>query len=77
VLLELSEEPVLDTLVEPWSDRVDAVAASTSDPLLADLSAALIRPDGHVAWVARRRGGLDKDGLDAALRRWFGQPSFG
>jgi bifunctional hydroxylase/dehydrase len=77
VLLELSEEPVLDTLVEPWSDRVDAVAASTADPLLADLSAALIRPDGHVAWVARRRGGLDKDGLDAALRRWFGQPSFG
>jgi hypothetical protein len=77
LLLELSEEPVLDTMVGPWSDRVDAVAARSSDPTLADLAAVLIRPDGHVAWVARRRCELDKDGLDAALRRWFGQPTFG
>ena len=77
LLLELSDEPVLDTMVGPWADRVDAVAASASDPVLAGLSAALIRPDGHVAWVARSRHELDKDGLDAALRRWFGQPSFG
>ncbi|HZM68347.1 MAG TPA: FAD-dependent monooxygenase [Nakamurella sp.] len=77
LLLELTDEPALDTLVRPWGDRVDALVASSSDPALQGLAAVLVRPDGHVVWVAPSRTELDKDGLEAALRRWFGEPSFG
>lgn len=52
-----------------WRDRVDVRAGRWADRT-ADLpSAVLLRPDGHVAWAAPGR-----DGLSAALRRWFGQP---
>ncbi|GHH48142.1 rifampin monooxygenase [Lentzea cavernae] len=47
-----------------WADRVDHVVDVTED---LDAPAALIRPDGHVAWV-----GEDQTGLDEALARWFG-----
>jgi rifampicin monooxygenase len=47
-----------------WADRVDHVTG-TSDELGAP--AALLRPDGHVAWV-----GDDQRILDAHLQRWFG-----
>jgi bifunctional hydroxylase/dehydrase len=85
LLLVLTDEPVLDTLAAPWRDRVDVVPASSSAAELADLAALLVRPDGHVAWVAPAdttlnkdgvdNGGLDKDGLVASLRTWFGDPS--
>lgn len=50
--------------VSGWADRVDAVA----DPV-PELSApaALLRPDGHVAWL-----GDSQMSLDGALTRWFG-----
>ncbi|WP_037840775.1 rifampin monooxygenase [Streptomyces sp. NRRL F-5126] len=49
-----------------WSDRVDHLA----DPDAAlDVPCALLRPDGHVAWV-----GDDQRDLDARLARWFGAP---
>ncbi|MEO6085602.1 MAG: hypothetical protein ABIQ18_21025 [Umezawaea sp.] len=32
--------------------------------------AALIRPDGHVAWASGRR-----ETLTEALRTWFGEPA--
>lgn len=47
-----------------WRDRVDHVVG-VGDEL--DAPAALLRPDGHVAWI-----GDDGDGLDTALARWFG-----
>jgi len=47
-----------------WEDRVDVVA-DVSEALAAP--AALIRPDGHVAWA-----GEDQAGLNAGLERWFG-----
>ncbi|NJP47119.1 rifampin monooxygenase [Actinacidiphila epipremni] len=50
--------------VDGWADRVDHVA-DTSEEL--DVPAVLLRPDGHVVWA-----GADRDGLDAALTRWFG-----
>jgi 2-polyprenyl-6-methoxyphenol hydroxylase-like FAD-dependent oxidoreductase len=50
--------------VEGWSDRVDHVV-DLSEEL--DVPAALLRPDGHVAWV-----GDDQQDLDRHLRRWFG-----
>lgn len=34
-----------------------------------DVPAALLRPDGHVAWV-----GEDQDDLDDNLRHWYGLP---
>jgi 2-polyprenyl-6-methoxyphenol hydroxylase-like FAD-dependent oxidoreductase len=48
-------------------DRVDRV---DDDGDASDVPALLLRPDGHVAWV-----GEDAAGLEAALRRWFGEPA--
>ena len=50
--------------VAGWSDRVDHVVGD-SDQL--EAPAALLRPDGHVAWV-----GADQAELTESLRRWFG-----
>ena len=47
-----------------WLDRVDHVVGVGEE---LDAPAALLRPDGHVAWI-----GDDGEGLDAALTRWFG-----
>jgi 2-polyprenyl-6-methoxyphenol hydroxylase-like FAD-dependent oxidoreductase len=51
---------------EEWADRVDVVTA-TADT---DLAAALVRPDGYVAWASDGPA----DGLREALTAWFGQP---
>ena len=50
--------------VAGWADRVDHVV-DVSDEL--DVPAALLRPDGHVAWV-----GDDQRELRGRLSRWFG-----
>ncbi|MEV4188176.1 rifampin monooxygenase [Streptosporangium canum] len=50
--------------VEGWADRVDHVV-DVSEEL--DAPAALLRPDGHVAWV-----GEDQQDLLSRLPRWFG-----
>jgi hypothetical protein len=47
-----------------WDDRVDHVV-DVSEEL--DVPAALLRPDGHVAWV-----GEDQADLRDTLPRWFG-----
>ena len=61
--------PVLLTVTgaaaRAWTDRVDVVL--TAD---APAETVLIRPDGHVAWA-----GPDGDGLEDALRAWFGAPA--
>lgn len=56
-----------------WSDRVEHVSVDDSDAAglgaiegLAG-NAALLRPDGHVAWVGRQQPDLDR-----RLTRWFG-----
>jgi 2-polyprenyl-6-methoxyphenol hydroxylase-like FAD-dependent oxidoreductase len=76
VLLNLGEPGVLD--VTPWADRVrrvDGRYAGVWDlPVLGAVAApaaALIRPDGHVAWVG---DGTDH-GLRDALTTWFGPPT--
>ncbi|WP_328472746.1 FAD-dependent monooxygenase [Streptomyces sp. NBC_00448] len=66
--------------VAPWLPRVRHVRAQTSGPgavRLDDVGAALVRPDGHVAWAtgpdatpARALAGARR-----ALRRWFGPPA--
>jgi 2-polyprenyl-6-methoxyphenol hydroxylase-like FAD-dependent oxidoreductase len=52
--------------VEGWTDRIDHVV-DVSEEL--DVPAALLRPDGHVAWV-----GEDQQDLLSQLPRWFGAP---
>jgi hypothetical protein len=52
--------------VAGWADRVDHVV-DVSEEL--DVPAALLRPDGHVAWV-----GEDLTDLLSQLPRWFGAP---
>ncbi len=50
--------------VAGWADRIDHVV-DVSEEL--DVPAALLRPDGHVAWV-----GEDQQDLHSQLPRWFG-----
>jgi len=50
--------------VAGWADRVDHVV-DVSEEL--DVPAALLRPDGHVAWV-----GEDQQDLLGRLPTWFG-----
>ncbi|MFE5629911.1 rifampin monooxygenase [Streptomyces sp. NPDC056543] len=53
--------------VDGWADRVDHVV-EVSEEL--DAPAALLRPDGHVAWV-----GEDQQDLVRHLPTWFGAPA--
>ncbi|MGD9528780.1 rifampin monooxygenase [Pseudonocardia sp.] len=53
--------------VAGWADRVDHVV-DVSEEL--DVPAALLRPDGHVAWV-----GEDQQEMLGRLARWFGAPT--
>ncbi len=55
--------------VAGWADRVDHVV-DVSEEL--DAPAALLRPDGHVAWV-----GDDQQELLARLPKWFGASNSG
>jgi hypothetical protein len=50
--------------VAGWADRVDHVVDGSED---LDVPAALLRPDGHVAWV-----GEDQQELLGRLPQWFG-----
>jgi bifunctional hydroxylase/dehydrase len=73
VLLDLADDAELRAAA---AGRVDVVTAQVKpadgdgpDPL-ADTTALLVRPDGHVAWAAST--GNAPGGLAAALERWFG-----
>ncbi|TSB26784.1 SDR family oxidoreductase [Streptomyces benahoarensis] len=59
----------------PWADRVDTVAG-TPEPggELPAADAVLVRPDGHVVWIASA-GPAGPQPLVTALRRWFGEPA--
>ncbi|MFO0617929.1 MAG: FAD-dependent monooxygenase [Polyangiaceae bacterium] len=77
-LVNLGDPATLD--VSRWADRVTRVDARYEGawelPVIGAVSApsaALVRPDGHVAWVG---DGTDR-GLHAALAAWFGPPSHG
>jgi 3-(3-hydroxy-phenyl)propionate hydroxylase len=76
VLLNLGEPGGFD--IAPWADRVQLVDASYAGtwelPSLGPVTAptaALIRPDGYVAWV----GDQTQSGLSDALTTWFGPPA--
>ena len=72
LLLVLSEDvdghDQIRATAQSWRHLVDTVPAKVDGSgALSDLTAALVRPDGHVAWSDR--GQAD---LESALRRWFG-----
>ncbi|HEX6343034.1 FAD-dependent monooxygenase [Umezawaea sp.] len=54
-----------------WADRVE-VADGDLSPWSA--RGVLVRPDGHVCWVAPDDDGDHAEHLDTALRTWFGPP---
>src|SRR4051794_12313348 len=76
VLLNLGEPSSFD--ITPWADRVKLVDARYDGgwelPVLGAVpapTAALIRPDGYVAWVSEQTDA----GLADALTAWFGPPT--
>lgn len=76
LLLDLGHPGGLD--ITPWSDRVQSLTATYDGPWelpaigpVPAPTAVLIRPDGHVAWVADPTA----QGLTDALTTWFGPPT--
>ncbi|WP_020130967.1 FAD-dependent monooxygenase [Streptomyces sp. 303MFCol5.2] len=72
LLLDLADNARLRRRADNWSDRIDIVTAAArdlrDDSHLTTTTAALVRPDGHVAWAAPG----SHDDLPTALERWFG-----
>jgi 2-polyprenyl-6-methoxyphenol hydroxylase-like FAD-dependent oxidoreductase len=67
VLLRFGRDTVAP---DGWRDRVDVVTADA--PAGLDATALLVRPDGHIAWLADGAG--ETGSLTGALARWFGAP---
>jgi 3-(3-hydroxy-phenyl)propionate hydroxylase len=74
VLLNFKQPGGLD--VVPWADRVQMIDATYEGtwqlPVIGEVTAptaALVRPDGYVAWVRQDAGDA---GLTDALTTWFG-----
>ncbi|HEX5405555.1 MAG TPA: FAD-dependent monooxygenase [Pseudonocardiaceae bacterium] len=75
VLLDLTgrttDAAELRAMAAAWEPRVRVVRARADrGSALSNVDAVLVRPDGHIAWID---GGATE--LDAALRRWFGDPA--
>jgi len=71
VLLDLAGDQAVRDAAEGWTDRIDIVtAASRPAGALDGADAALVRPDGYVAWIGS--GEPRAGGLWDALSRWFG-----
>lgn len=76
VLISAADPAGSRSAIAGWQDRVDVVTV-TAFPAVAPggheaTEAALIRPDGYVAWAGPGYGPLDE-----ALGRWFGPPRTG
>ena len=67
ILIDFDADASLEELVQPYGDRIAYLSGSVTDRL--GISAALIRPDGIVAWATD--GNADRTHLQAALDRWF------
>jgi bifunctional hydroxylase/dehydrase len=72
VVLDLADSVDVRAAAGPWIDRVDMVTATCDSPAgpLDGVQAALVRPDGYLAWISSN--GAAADGLADALARWFG-----
>ncbi|TDU82264.1 2-polyprenyl-6-methoxyphenol hydroxylase-like FAD-dependent oxidoreductase [Kribbella voronezhensis] len=56
--------------VDGWDDRVDHVVETVDASEGLDFPAALLRPDGHIAWI-----GDNNPDLFTHLTKWFGTPT--
>src|SRR5205085_6637253 len=73
VVLDLTGDEDLRAAAAPWADRIDVVTSTTRpDGALVGVEAALVRPDGYIAWIGS--GGSGAAGLRDALTRWLGRP---
>jgi bifunctional hydroxylase/dehydrase len=73
VVLDLAGDDKVRAAAAEWADRVDVISAAAGPAgALEGVAAALVRPDGYIAWVAS--GGSEATGLPDALARWFGEP---
>jgi 2-polyprenyl-6-methoxyphenol hydroxylase-like FAD-dependent oxidoreductase len=72
ILLDLAGRTDLAKTAQDWTDRVEAITASTAG---CPADAVLIRPDGYVAWAAGPDTLDAADGLRHTLRTWFGSPA--
>jgi len=72
LVTRVTHRALADT-VAPLRDRLEvATIPDTQRPSrwLGGVDAALVRPDGHVAWLAS--GGVDAESLRASAERWLG-----
>ncbi len=67
ILLDFDRNTSLKTLASEYGDRVKYISGSAKEQL--GLSAALIRPDGIIAWASDK--GQDCSELQKAAARWF------
>lgn len=73
LLLDFSLRAPLAEMARHWDGRIGYVCGEAADTL--GLSAALVRPDGIVAWAGD--GEPDQTAAVAAIERWFGRPEAG
>lgn len=67
ILLDFNTNASLETLECKYSNQLKYVSGNVKDRL--GISAALIRPDGIIAWVAESE--TDYNELQAAIAKWF------
>ena len=72
LLVDLAGDDRLAALAKPYAGRLELVRGRSDG---AGVSGLLVRPDGFVAW-ASADDASDSAGLEAALTRWLGSPSF-
>jgi 2-polyprenyl-6-methoxyphenol hydroxylase-like FAD-dependent oxidoreductase len=75
VLLHIPQAGAIGEAAESWDGRVHIVSALVLGR--PDLSAALIRPDGVLAWAATPSTPPETTCLKTALHTWFGPPRCG
>jgi 2-polyprenyl-6-methoxyphenol hydroxylase-like FAD-dependent oxidoreductase len=73
VLLVGKRTPELLQESEPWAGRLRVVCPEEGGGWLREVDAALLRPDGHVAWMESGER-AEPEPLAPALRRWLGEP---
>ncbi|ACI52541.1 monooxygenase FAD-binding [Gluconacetobacter diazotrophicus PA1 5] len=70
LLLDFDAGAPLRALAQRWQARINTVSTDAKDRL--GLSAALVRPDGFVAWATD--SAEDDEGFRQAAIRWFAEP---
>jgi 2-polyprenyl-6-methoxyphenol hydroxylase-like FAD-dependent oxidoreductase len=68
LLLDLTEDKKLHDLGQIWTNRLNYISTPVKDSK--GLTAALVRPDGFVAWVAESEP--NPSAAEQNIKRWFG-----